>query len=59
MEQVRPANVETLTRDITWEILGAFNLPRNDYWQDRLGWIFHKAGPAFLRDLCRFRPGYL
>lgn len=54
MERVQPANVETLTRDITWEILGAFNLPRNDYWQDRLGWIFRKPARRFSEIFARF-----
>jgi hypothetical protein len=51
---VQPANVDTLTRDITWEILGAFNLPRSDYWQDRLGWLFHKPARRFSEIFARF-----
>jgi len=54
MKHVQPANVETLTRDITWEILGAFNLPRNEYWQDRLGWIFHKPARRFSEIFAAF-----
>ncbi|MBN2046187.1 MAG: 1-acyl-sn-glycerol-3-phosphate acyltransferase [Anaerolineales bacterium] len=51
---VQPANVETLTRDITWEILGAFNLPRTEYWQDRLGWIFRKPARRFSEIFASF-----
>jgi len=54
MEQVQPANVDTLTRDITWEILGAFNLPRDGRWQDRLGWIFHKPAHRFSEIFAKF-----
>ena len=51
---VQPANVDTLTRDITWEILGAFNLPRSEYWQDRLGWIFYKPARRFSEIFATF-----
>jgi hypothetical protein len=52
--EIRPANVDTLTRDITWEILGAFNLPRSEYWQDRLGWIFRKPARRFSEIFAAF-----
>lgn len=44
---IKPADVKTLTQDITWEILGAFNLPRGDF---GMRWF----GPAFRLPARRF-----
>ena len=44
---IQPANVTTLTKDITWEILGAFSLPRTEFWQNTIGPLFHRPARRF------------
>lgn len=51
---VKPADVDTLTRDITWEILGAFSLPRTEFWQDTLGKLFYQPARRFSEIFAKF-----
>lgn len=51
---VQPANVSTLTNDITWEILGAFNLPRSEFWQRTIGPAFQKPARQFSEIFAKF-----
>ena len=51
---VQPANVTTLTKDITWEILGAFNLPRTEFWQKTIGPAFHEPARRFSEIFAQF-----
>jgi hypothetical protein len=52
--EIKPADVDNLTRDITWEILGAFSLPRTDFWQDTLGKLFYKPARIFSEIFAKF-----
>jgi 1-acyl-sn-glycerol-3-phosphate acyltransferase len=52
--QLKPANVNTLTKDITWEILGAFSLPRDEFWQKTIGPFFHKPAYRFSEIFAQF-----
>ena len=51
---LQPANVTTLTKDITWEILGAFNLPRSEFWQRTLGPLFRRPARRFSEIFATF-----
>ena len=51
---IKPANVTTLTKDITWEILGAFNLPRSEFWQRTIGPLFHRPARRFSEIFAAF-----
>jgi hypothetical protein len=51
---LQPANVTTLTKDITWEILGAFNLPRTEFWQRTIGPLFYRPARRFSEIFAQF-----
>ena len=51
---LQPANVTTLTKDITWEILGAFNLPRTEFWQRTIGPLFYRPARRFSEIFAKF-----
>jgi len=54
MENVQPANVTTLTREITIEILSAFNLPKSEFWQKTIGPLFKKPARRFSEVFAQF-----
>ena len=51
---LQPANVTKLTKYITWEILGAFNLPRSEFWQRTIGPLFHQPARRFSEIFATF-----
>lgn len=50
----QPANVKTLTQEITIEILNAFNLPATDFWQKTIGPLFRKPARRFSEVFAQF-----
>jgi hypothetical protein len=44
---IQPANVSTLTKEITIEILNAFSLPKTEFWQKTVGSFFKKPARRF------------
>ncbi|MEJ2486695.1 MAG: 1-acyl-sn-glycerol-3-phosphate acyltransferase [Anaerolineales bacterium] len=51
---VQPANVSTLTKEITIEILNAFSLPKGEFWQNTVGSIFGKPARRFSEIFAKF-----
>jgi len=51
---VQPANVTTLTKEITIEILSAFNLPKSEFWQKTIGPLFRKPARRFSEIFAQF-----
>jgi len=54
MMSIQPANVPTLTREITIEILNAFNLPKSEFWQKTIGPLFKKPARRFSEIFAQF-----
>lgn len=51
---IQPANVSTLTKEITIEILSAFNLPQGEFWQNTIGPLFRKPAKRFSEIFAKF-----
>jgi hypothetical protein len=51
---IQPANVSTLTKEITIEILSAFNLPKGEFWQKTVGPLFSKPARRFSEIFAQF-----
>jgi len=51
---VQPANVSTLTKEITIEILNAFNLPNGEFWQKTIGTLFRRPARRFCEIFAQF-----
>ncbi|HAY85617.1 MAG TPA: hypothetical protein DCY42_12065 [Chloroflexi bacterium] len=51
---MQPANVSSLTKEITIEILNAFNLPKGEFWQKTIGTLFKKPARRFSEIFAQF-----
>lgn len=50
----KPASVSVLRKEITIEILSAFNLPRSEFWQKTIGQWFDKPATRFSEVFAQF-----
>ena len=53
-KDIQPANVSVLTTEITKEILGAFNLPRGEFWQNTVGSLVKGPATRFSEMFAKF-----